>query len=122
MDNKISFLEKVFNKRGYKFLLFLVSYVLAVVVTLIIAELLDEDSTSAAMFIGVLLYFPMVIAFVIPSMDDLSLIFGWAIYIFITLVAVFVKNRRTAKILYIIFVLLLILNIGGCVAMIVGSS
>ena len=57
------------------------------------------------------------IAVLIQNFEDLSnwsLVAGWIIYITIIAMGTFTKNRHALKIIYIIFILLLITNVLGC--------
>ena len=119
MNYITTLVEKIFGYRGRRFLLFLFSYMLAVLVLIapLIVDPIESVGPIEGYFIG-LFIFPMGFGCPIfnanfPSEGIITLILGWLSYLIITVFAI-AKNNKIAKILYLIFVILLILNIGGC--------
>jgi hypothetical protein len=109
MNTEPGLADKIFTHRGLKFLLFLASYVLMV----LLLSFGDMD-----IFLVALLYFPEGLAWFFKNTELKYanwIIIGFSIYLVITAIAVAIKNIRIAKVLYIIFVALLILNFIGCV-------
>ena len=71
-------------------------------------------------FFGCLILFSPIVIIMFPMMlDGLTPLSGWGIYLVLFLVGVFTKNRRISTYIYLIFIMLLIANITGCV---IGSS
>ena len=116
MDNNVTFPENVFTHRGPKLLLFVVSYILAVATVLIISNPHELDRLDIRIFFIALVFFPTGFGWPIFITSDpgTSTIIGWIIYVIMTVSAIATTNSRIAKILYFIFVFLLILNIIGC--------
>jgi len=127
MDNKISLSEKVFSKRGYKFLLFLGLYIFVAEVFYVLAWFIYRFDFNWAILILSPAGFPFGFGWPVFSYQllppEMGFVIGWLSYLSITVYSVVTKNSRTAKILYLIFVLLLILNmIGDVVGMALFTS
>jgi hypothetical protein len=111
MSNETLFSEKIFSKWIYKLLLFVFSY--------LFAALLASGQVGLnilTLFYGPI-WFPSGFTWYFEGTKyqyGEGTIIGICAYLIITLSAVVVKHKRPAKILYIIFVILLILNIIGC--------
>ena len=120
MNNETPLSEIVFSKRGYKLLLFVASYILAVLALLLIFSIQGDNIQSGASLIPGLYVFPVGFVYVLQilfpnsEIHNLGFYIGWTTYLIITICAVVIRNRRISRILYFIFVLLLILNIYGC--------
>ena len=115
MTNKISPIEYIFSKWGYKFLLFVVSYLLVALPATVFASIQTGwwIPLPAALIIGPI-YFPylMVMWFAYQTkIPGAIFILGWFSYIVIMLLGVVINNKPVAKTLYIIFVILLLLNL-----------
>ncbi len=110
MNTEPRLVEKIFNHRGLKFLLFLGSYILTVLLFSIPFGIIYT-------FVPMLFSFPGGFAWLFKYTEsgyENWRITGISIYLIVTGCAVVLKNSRIAKVLYIIFVILLILNIIGC--------
>ena len=119
-------------------LIFLFTYGLApTFILLLITDYFASADASFLSIIGVsivllvfspffLPIFPMgLIEFVSANFDrensfimNFSLFIGWFPYITIFLLGIFAKNRRAFNIIYLVFVMLLIMNIIGCASII----
>jgi hypothetical protein len=121
MNNESPLSEIVFSRRSYKFLLFLLSYMFAVLAVLMIFSIRGDDiQPGGAALIPASYIFPVGFVYLLHSLfpnsevHNLGFYIGWLAYLFITICAIAIQNRRTARILYFVFVALLFLNIYGC--------
>ena len=87
------------------------------VVTFVMASLSVLGVQSFSVFTLIVAFPSGLIAVLTQNFNEMpkwSNNFGWLIYISITLFGILTKNRRLFVFIYIIFVILLIINVAGC--------
>jgi hypothetical protein len=126
-----SSIDRPFERRRNKVVLYVASYIIAVIALLLIMPEGSQQSSGrtglqivfSPYFLIALGYFPMGLFsfFLQRTAGDLSpgqmsnyIGGGWLFYILYLLIATNLSSIRTAKVLYVVFVLLLVLNIRGC--------
>jgi len=130
MDNIKSLFVKFFGKLGSKTSHFLYAYLFAILAIIVQAllspypEFSNGTDLSLISILFVPIFFPAGLGWFLEKFwlifinddTDLSgwLLAGWLVYVVIFLSASLTKNIRMKKVLYFIFVFLLVLNFYGC--------
>lgn len=114
-------MERIFGHRVKKFFLFLASYIIAALIAgvingFVMDNISDGDLIGFIILLGGLIFFLSGFGWPISIFPQLSFLgmLGPFVYLGVIAYAVIIKNIRASKISYLIFILLLILNIGGC--------
>jgi hypothetical protein len=115
--------NKSFEKTLYGLILFLTTYILAMFITLVVISI--HTHPLAAYYLVVfapisIFYFPTgLISFLTQQFDyipqEMRLTFIAVLsYLSISLIASIIKNKWVFRFLYVVFIILLIMNIAGC--------